>query len=428
MHRFGPKTRKLLRNPSLFFRDYLLNRHPLELSADINRPRKHDAETSAKKTQPRTKANRAKKAPIAKTQRLFDGFIQPAFPIDIVYTWVDADDPNFKSQLQRELHPDAPFKVEAIYESRFKSRDELKYSLRSIFAYAPWVRNIYVVTNGQVPTWLNTDNDRVKIIPHSDIIPDEYLPTFNSHVIESCLHKIPGLAEHYVYFNDDVMLLRPVKPTDFFTENGLMHGFVSSATIPNGPKTYADTPSMWAIKNARTLIFNKTGYYLSAKFAHTYHPQLKSVAEQNEATFADSYHACRMNRFRHDSDILCSSFLNPCMAYITGRAVFAKTRAWYFNIRDVGSKNLYRSLLRMRGQPDCPYSVCLNDHVSPNVPPNFPDYDEHLRAFLDAYYPNESPIEYSDGPGVNDSEEAEVLATDTTNARTESDRSFYAAE
>ncbi|WP_415184115.1 hypothetical protein [Phaeovulum sp.] len=298
--------------------------------------------------------------------------------------------------MQKHLHPDSPFKVEAVYESRFKSRDELRYSLRSIFDYAPWVRNIFIVTNGQVPTWLDVDHDRVRVVPHREIIPAEYLPTFNSHVIESCLHRIPGLAEHYIYFNDDVMLLRAVKPTDFFTENGLMHGFISSASIPNGPKVHSDTPSMWAAKNARALIHNETGYYLSQKFAHTYHPQLKSVAAENEQRFATAYHECRQNKFRQDNDILCNSFLNPCMAYVMGRAVFARTRAWYFNIRDVSAKNLYTSLRSMRGKPNCPYSVCLNDHVSPNVEPNFPEYARYLRDFLEWYYPTKAPAERAD--------------------------------
>ena len=391
------KVKKLITKPGLFFRDFFLKRNPLELDADINRPRKHDAHTSKLSNAKKSKSEEvAKKVFTSRVQRFFDGFVNCSFPVDIVYTWVDADDPFFQHQLQSQLIPTSAFKKEAYYESRFKSRDELKYSLRSIFEYAPWVRNIFIVTNGQVPTWLDETSSRVKVVHHNEIIAPEHLPTFNSHVIESCLHKIPGLSEHYIYFNDDVMLLRPVKPTDFYTENGLMHAFISSASIPNGPKVSTDTPSMWAAKNARALIFNETGYYFSSKFAHTFHPQLKSISEANELRFADAYHKCRQNKFRQDDDILCSSFLNPCMAYATGKAVFAKTRSWYFNVRDASSINLYTSLLSLRGKPNCPYSVCLNDHVSVNGRSNFPDYELFLRNFLENYYPKVSPAEISE--------------------------------
>jgi hypothetical protein len=384
------KIRKLILKPNLFFRDYFLKRNPLALDADINRRTKHDAPTA--KSRKISKSTPEIKE--ARIERLLDGFIAFGFPIDIVYTWVDSNDLRFQAALQSHLDPNTSLKKDSYYESRFKSRDELKYSLRSIFEFAPWVRNIFIVTNGQKPSWLDEQNSRVKIISHKEIISQEYLPTFNSHVIESCLHRIPGLSEHYIYFNDDVMLLRPTKPTDFFTENGLVHAFISSASIPNGPKVHSDTPSMWAAKNARALIFRETGYYLSSKFAHTYHPQLKSIAYETESRFADAYHDCRQNKFRQDNDILCSSFLNPCIAYINGRAVFARTRAWYFNIRDENSINLYTSLLSLRGKPNCPYSVCLNDHVSVNGVSEFTEYDVYLRSFLETNYPRKSPAEY----------------------------------
>jgi hypothetical protein len=405
------KAKKLIKKPGLFFRDFLLKSNPLELDADINRPRRHDAQTSISgMTTKATPKKLTKKITTSRVQSLLDGFINYSYPIDIVYTWVDADDPFFQAQFQSQVNSTTYFKKEAYYESRFKSRDELKYSLRSIFEYAPWVRNIFIVTNGQVPTWLDETCSRVKIINHNEIISSDYLPTFNSHVIESFLHKIPGLSEHYIYFNDDVMLLRPTKPTDFFTENGLMHAFVSSASIPNGPKVETDTPSMWAAKNARALIFNETGYYFSSKFAHTFHPQLKSIAEANDLRFSDALLECRRNRFRQDSDILCCSFLNPCMAYATGRAIFAKTRAWYFNVRDISSKNLYRSLLNLKGKSDCPYSVCLNDHLSTNGIRNFPEYEIFLRIFLESYYPKASPAEYflEESTAVIETNETEI--------------------
>ena len=381
MSKLVRKAKKFFRSPSSFFRDYFLLRAPLSDTADVNRPRKHDAKSS-QKTQS-----------TGKTQTLLEGFIEPAFPVDIVYTWVDADDPEFAAQRAGFEAPDSAIKGAATCDARFISRQELRYSLRSIAEYAPWVRNIYIVTNGQVPAWLDTTEPRVQVISHDQIIPAEYLPTFNSHVIESCLHRIPGLAEHYVYFNDDVMLLRPVNVTDFFTETGLMRGFVSRAMVPDEPESAADTPSMLAIKNARSLIFDQTGHRLSAKFAHTYQPQLKSVAQENERIYADAFHTCRQNKFRHKTDVLCTSFLHPCMAYVTGKGVFSETSAWYFNIHDLKAKSFYSEMLRLKGQSDCPLSVCLNDNVADEPALEFPDYDQCLRNFMASYYPNPASFE-----------------------------------
>lgn len=109
---------------------------------------------------------------------------------------------------------------EDIAENRFQDNDELKYSLRSVEKYAPWIRNIFIVTNGQVPQWLNLSNPKIKIIPHSDIFLDKtHLPTFSSPAIEAHLHRIPGLSKRFLYFNDDVLLAKQIWPDDFYTES-----------------------------------------------------------------------------------------------------------------------------------------------------------------------------------------------------------------
>lgn len=102
--------------------------------------------------------------------------------------------------------------------SRYRDNNELRYSIRSLYKYAPWIRHIYLVTNGQVPAWLDTDQARVSVITHADIFPNPSdLPTFSSPAIEAHLHRIPGLSRRFVYFNDDVMLGAPVWPDAFFT-------------------------------------------------------------------------------------------------------------------------------------------------------------------------------------------------------------------
>ena len=110
-----------------------------------------------------------------------------------------------------------------ISASRFADNEELKYSLRSVEKHAPWVRNIFIVTNGQIPSWLNMDNPRLKIVTHEELFLNKsHLPTFSSPAIESHIHRIPGLSQKFIYLNDDVMFADDVWPDDFYTHaNGL---------------------------------------------------------------------------------------------------------------------------------------------------------------------------------------------------------------
>ena len=110
-----------------------------------------------------------------------------------------------------------PF-AEDVAENRFFDNDELKYSLRSLEKYMPWIRNVYLVTNGQIPHWLNMSHPRIRLVTHEQIFANKsHLPTFSSPAIESHLHRIKGLSKRFIYFNDDVILMNKVYPDDFFT-------------------------------------------------------------------------------------------------------------------------------------------------------------------------------------------------------------------
>ncbi|KAG7159870.1 N-acetylglucosamine-1-phosphotransferase subunits alpha/beta-like [Homarus americanus] len=116
------------------------------------------------------------------------------------------------------LQPDREDHMKIIDANRFEDNEELRYSLRSLEKYAPWVRRIFLVTNGQIPYWLNLDHPRLTIITHEEIFTNiSHLPTFSSPAIESHIHKIPGLSEHFLYLNDDVMLGSVVWPEDFYS-------------------------------------------------------------------------------------------------------------------------------------------------------------------------------------------------------------------
>ncbi len=136
-------------------------------------------------------------------------------PIDFVIIWVDGNDPEWRA-VKRQYAPHSS--GEDDQEVRYRDWDNLQYWFRAVEKYTPWVRKIHFVTWGHLPAWLNVNHPKLHIVKHEDYIPPEYLPTFNSHTIELNLHRIEGLAEQFVYFNDDMFINRPMKPEDFFVD------------------------------------------------------------------------------------------------------------------------------------------------------------------------------------------------------------------
>ncbi len=142
--------------------------------------------------------------------------------IDFVIAWVDGSDPEW---LKEKSQYAPPSMADSATEVRYRDWDNLRYWFRAVENYAPWVRRIHFITWGHLPKWLDTRNPKLNIVNHRDYIPHEYLPTFNSHTIELNMHRIEGLSEHFVYFNDDMFLTRPVSPEDFFRDGKPMDTF-----------------------------------------------------------------------------------------------------------------------------------------------------------------------------------------------------------
>lgn len=135
--------------------------------------------------------------------------------IDIVILWVDGRDPAWLEEKRKYL---PPAEADSDSVNRYRDWGLLPYWFRAIEKFAPWVRKIHFVTWGHVPAFLNPDAPKLRVVRHTDFIPAEYLPTFSSHAIEMNLHRIPDLAEQFIYFNDDMFLLRPMAETDFFRD------------------------------------------------------------------------------------------------------------------------------------------------------------------------------------------------------------------
>lgn len=135
--------------------------------------------------------------------------------IDFVVPWVDGNDPEWKAEkalYQAEKNNDSNS------VNRFRDWGLLPYWFRAVEKYTPWVNKIYFITWGHIPQFLNTANPKLRIINHRDFIPEEYLPTFSSHTIEVNIHRIEELGEYFVYFNDDMFILRPMPELSFFRD------------------------------------------------------------------------------------------------------------------------------------------------------------------------------------------------------------------
>lgn len=141
--------------------------------------------------------------------------------IDFVITWVDGNDPAWQKEkrdfLQKSLAPDEEVDDRP---QRYRDWENLRYWFRGVEQYANWVHKIYFVTWGHVPDWLDLTNPKLVIVNHKDYMPKEGLPTYNSSALEINLHRIKGLNERFVYFNDDIFIVKNVQPSDFF-KNGL---------------------------------------------------------------------------------------------------------------------------------------------------------------------------------------------------------------
>ncbi len=151
-------------------------------------------------------------------------------PIDFVVTWVDGNDPEWRAEClaARKKYNGYSTGNEA---GRYRDWDSFRFWFRAVEKYAPWVRYVHLVTWGHTPSWLNTLSPKLRIVRHCDFIPQEYLPTFNSNTIELNLFRIPGLSENFVYFNDDVLLCRPVEPAEFFLNGKPRHSSIAVSYV-----------------------------------------------------------------------------------------------------------------------------------------------------------------------------------------------------
>ncbi len=313
------------------------------------------------------------------------------FPVDVVLTWVDGRDPAWNHARRDRLAglSGTATTRESSGQARFVSRDELRYSLRSIHLFAPWVRRIHLVTAGQVPEWLDASHPQVTVVDHAAILPADALPTFNSHAIESALHKVPDLTEHFVYLNDDFFLGRPLGPETFFSPAGLAAVWLSPNTIgldetPNAP------PYLKAAWNNRRLLQETFGAVVTDNLAHAPYPQRRSVLEEIERRFPQEVARTARSPFRSDTDLSMLSSFAQHYGLLTGTSYVAEhpdqSERAYINISNSDLEwQLKKALERQQD------FLCLADHHDHAL--NAERLDRTLAEFMSAYFPVAAPWE-----------------------------------
>lgn len=235
--------------------------------------------------------------------------------IDLVYLWVDGAEERFRRErdacLKAWLSSHKSRAARENIPSRWRDNDELRHSLRTAARYLPWINHIHIVTFDQTPSWLNTDNPKISVVSHSQIIPEEYLPTFNPDVIEACIPHIPNLAEKFIYANDDMYFYRPLTPSDFFDESGnpvvyVKHKthFINDISDRNFARLYEKKHVYGkAILLTRRRFWEETGKNYPIIPCHNAEPFRKSYCLDTLARFKGDIDKMMPNKFRGEYDI-----------------------------------------------------------------------------------------------------------------------------
>lgn len=293
-------------------------------------------------------------------------------PIDAVFTWVDCTDKSWQSAWN-ETYPEKPFDLD-----RFTSNEELRYSLRSIKKYAPWFNKIFIVSNCERPGWLSRSDERVQWITHDEIFPSLLtLPTFNSHAIESCLHRIQGLAENFVYFNDDFLISLPCLPNDFFDEYDRPILYFEECAPALSDLHSAEAPDyLLASMNSSELIFKNFQHRPRLQHKHVPYALKKSIIEEMEARFTFEFNVTRNSRTRSATDINVASFLFQHYTRAIGQASIGKVESFTAKPHTV-SKLLNYGSLKYK-------FICINDGGNSA---KHSKYKELSRLFFEERYP-----------------------------------------
>lgn len=311
-----------------------------------------------------------------------------AMDVDIVYLWVDGNDPVWQAKrnaFMGKRDENSPTSC----KGRHANNDELKYSLRALEMYAPWIRKIFIVTDGQTPEWLETLNPKVRIVDLTEIMPTECLPCFNSSLIEKFFHNIPGLAEHFLYANDDMLINKEVTANDFFTPDGFpivrltrkplrkLRWFWREKICKKPLKNYSKT-----IAYASQLVDEKYGVYYTGMPHHNIDAYLKSDCKHvAEEVLHDEFLSNRKNQTRSDNDIQRIVYSYIALAEKRGKLC-------YVTLKESMLVRIHKKRDYDKLQEYNPLFFCMNDSEYAQ------DSDRNAaKEYLDMRFPQKSKFE-----------------------------------
>lgn len=306
--------------------------------------------------------------------------------IDLVYLWVNGNDPQWIAKRIACIGDTTA--SEENCKGRYVDNDELKYSLRSIDRYAPWIRKIFIVTDNQIPAWLDTSNPKIQIVDHTEILTAKCLPCFNSMVIEHHLHRIDGLSEHFLYANDDMFINRPVSPSDFFKNEmfpivRLNYRLLRKPYIWFKQHVLGRRLNMYSttIHNAAKLTEKIFGTYYNGRTHHNIDAYLKSNYNLARHIFGKEIDMTLSNHMRSNTDIQRNLYSYVLLATKCGHLQYVSQRTSFrFHI---DNHKHYKKFLRAD-----PMLFCMNDSQYSN------DMDRiAARNFLSRYFPDKSQFE-----------------------------------
>ncbi len=324
-------------------------------------------------------------------RNMFDPHVgDVTFEIDLVFSWVDGADEQWQRQRAAALSGHVLGAGDAS-AARFRQVDELRYALRSVHMYAPWVRQIYVATDCARPSWL-ADDPRVRFVRSEEFFADPaVLPTFNSQAVESQLHRIPGLSEHFIYANDDMFFGQPVGPEMFFSPGGITKFIEDDTRIGLGtPEPHRSGFENSARVN-RLLLQDRYGALITRHLAHAPTPLRKSVMAEIERAFPDEFAATAASPFRARDNISVTNSLYHYYALLNGKAVVQhNARARYVDSTTKAGLRELKTLLKERSVD----FFCLNDDADEEISPR--KRAKAMRKFLRSYFPLPAPWEVPD--------------------------------
>lgn len=327
--------------------------------------------------------------------------------IDFVITWVDMNDPKWQAKFSKYSQNKNNTK-NGVSKARFRDNGFLRYWFRGVETFAPWVRKIHFVTDGQKPEWLDANNPKINLVNHEDFIPKQFLPTYNSVVIERYIHKIPGLSEHFVYFNDDFYLTNHVSQERFF-QNGLPCDIAVFDYNPSWSQWYKriknniriinrhfDKKEVMALHHDKW--FNQSygmkarwNYFLkyynkfvTLRVPHNAQPYLKSTFEEVWAVAEKELTETSVNKFRSLTDYTPELFRTwqICRGNFTPYNTYKDTKMFPLMVRPKQAiKAIYQQSYTL---------ICLNDNVHIR---NYDQVMQDLKAAFDSILPQKSGFE-----------------------------------